>query len=139
MSYLVTRNANQVMDGFDSLFNDFFGDWNKSARIPSVDVVENEKEYKVMAELAGYTPEEVKIDVQKHVLTVSSEKKSQMPAKGEKYIVREMAFKAFERSFTLPEGINEEAISAEFKNGLLTIVLPKMPVQQPKRIEVKIN
>lgn len=138
MKYLVTRNGNPVMDGFDGLFNDFFGDWSTSCKIPSVDVHEDNKQFTVEAELAGYSQDEVQISVQKHVLTISSQKETKKEG-DRKYLVRERAYRAFERSFTLPEGIDENNITAEFTNGILTIALPKVPVEQPKKIEVKIN
>ncbi|MBO4388916.1 MAG: Hsp20/alpha crystallin family protein [Spirochaetales bacterium] len=138
MRYLVTRNNNSLMDGFDGIFNDFFGDWSTTCKIPSVDVKEDEKQYTVEAELPGYTEADVRIHVQNHVLTISSEKKTEAKD-GKKYLVRERYYRSFERSFTLPEGIDEANISAEFKNGILDIALPKLPVEKPKQIEVKIG
>lgn len=138
MKYLVTRSGNPLIDGFDGMFNDFFGDWSTSCRIPSVDVHENDKEFVVEAELAGYTEKDVKVNVQKHVLTISSQKQSEKKDNG-KYLVRERWYREFERSFTLPDGIDENNITADFANGILKIVLPKLPVEQPKRIEVKIG
>ena len=55
-----------------------------------------------------------------------------------KYVVHERSFVKFNRAFSLPEGINEESIEAEFKNGILTVTLPKLPVEQPRKITVKI-
>lgn len=54
-------------------------------------------------------------------------------------MVRERGYVKFDRSFTLPEGINESGIEAEFSNGILKVTLPKTPVEQPKKIEVKIK
>ncbi|MDD3163894.1 MAG: Hsp20/alpha crystallin family protein [Sphaerochaetaceae bacterium] len=139
MKYMVTRNNNNhVSDGFDGLFNDFFGDWGTSCRIPSVDVHENDKQYTLEAELPGYTQDDVKINVQKHVLTISSEKESH-ENEDKKYLVRERCYRSFERSFTLPEGVDEDHISADLENGVLKVALPKLPVEQPKKIEVKIG
>ena len=56
-----------------------------------------------------------------------------------KYIVRERGNIRFDRAFSLPEGINEESIEAEFKNGILTVTLPKLPVKEPKKITVKVS
>ena len=141
MRYMVTRNNNPVLDGFGGLFNDFFGDWGTSCRIPSVDVNENDKQFTLEAELPGYTQDEVKVGVQKHVLTISSEKdsKNSQGKEGSKYLVRERCYRAFERSFILPEGIDEDSITADFENGILKVNLPKLPVVQPKKIEVKIG
>ena len=58
---------------------------------------------------------------------------------GRKYLLRERRHVSFERSFTLPDDLNEEGITASFKNGILEISLPKIPKAEPKRIEVKLN
>ena len=70
------------------------------------------------------------------MLHISSEKTENKEDK--KYVVRERGYIKFNRSFSLPEGINEDAIEAEFKNGILTITLPKLPAEKPKKISVKI-
>ena len=53
--------------------------------------------------------------------------------------MHERSYVKFNRAFSLPEGINEEAIEAEFKNGILTVTLPKLPVKEPKKITVKVS
>ena len=78
------------------------------------------------------------IDVEKHVLHISSEK-VEKKHEDKKYVVHERGFVKFNRAFSLPEGINEEAIEAEFKNGILTVTLPKLPVKEPKKITVKVS
>ncbi len=134
MAYMMTRKTNDYMD---ELFNDMFGTWGiRNSSYPTVNVYEDSKAFYVEAELPGYTSEDVNIDVEKHVLHISSEKAEKKEDR--KYILRERDYVKFNRSFSLPEGINEEAIEAEFKNGILTITLPKIPVEQPKKIAVKI-
>lgn len=138
MKYMTTRSDYPVLDGFEGLFNDFFGDWSRISRIPTVDVIEDEKKFTLEAELPGYTEDDLKISVQNHVLTLSSQKKSE-DAKNGKYLIRERSYRSFERRFTLPEGIDEGAITAVFTNGVLAVSLPKLPVVQPRSIEVKIG
>lgn len=134
MNYLMTRNDND----FETLFNNMFGNWGiKNSNIPSVDVFEDEKAYYVEAELAGYNEEDVNVHIEKHVLHISSEKSTSK--EGKKFIIRERSFMKFDRSFSLPESVDESGISAEFKNGVLTVTLPKKPIEKPKRIEVKIS
>jgi len=136
MNYLMTRNA---ANDFDTFFNDMLGNWGvKNSTIPSVDVYEDEKAYYVEAELPGYTEDEVNVHVEKHVLHISSEKVNEKK-ENKKFLVRERGYVKFDRSFTLPEGINESGIEAEFSNGILKVTLPKTPVEQPKKIEVKIK
>ena len=136
MNYLMTRNA---ANDFDTFFNDMLGNWGvKNSTIPSVDVYEDEKAYYVEAELPGYTEDEVNVHVEKHVLHISSEKANEKK-ENRKFLVRERGYVKFDRSFTLPEGINESGIEAEFSNGILKVTLPKTPIEQPKKIEVKIK
>ena len=136
MNYLMTRNA---ANDFDTFFNDMLGNWGvKNSTIPSVDVYEDEKAYYLEAELPGYTEDEVNVHVEKHVLHISSEKVNEKK-ENKKVLVRERGYVKFDRSFTLPEGINESGIEAEFSNGILKVTLPKTPVEQPKKIEVKIK
>lgn len=136
MNYLMTRNA---ANDFDTFFNDLLGNWGvRNSSIPSVDVYEDEKAYYLEAELPGYTQDEVNVHVEKHVLHISSEKVNEKK-ENKKFLVRERGYVKFDRSFTLPEGINESGIEAEFSNGILKVTLPKTPVEQPKKIEVKIK
>ena len=135
MNYLMTRNA---ANDFDTFFDDMFGNWGiKNSAIPTVNVYEETTAFYVEAELPGYTAEDVNIHVEKHVLHISSEKTAKKEER--KYILRERTFVKFDRAFTLPEGIDEDSIDAEFSNGILTIILPKKPVEQPKKIAVKIK
>lgn len=107
---------------------------------PPVDIVETDKAYVIEAELAGYTQEEVQVNVDKHVLKISSSKENLKDVdENKKSLVRERYYRAFERSFSLPEDIAEDQIEGEFANGVLTITLPKKPEVQPKSIEVKIK
>lgn len=133
-NYLMTKNADT---DFDTLFDNIFGNWGvRNSTYPTVNVYEDSKAFYVEAELPGYTSDDVNIDVEKHVLHISSEKIENEQDK--KYVLHERGYMKFDRAFSLPEGINEEAIEAEFKNGILTITLPKLPTEQPKKITVKI-
>lgn len=140
MKYYVTYNRNNPVDNYHSLFNDLWSDWGTSNKIPPVDVVETDKAYMIEAELAGYSLDEVVVNVDKHVLKLSSAKQSK-PEEDEKKksLIRERYYRAFERSFSLPEDIDEGAIEGEFSDGVLTITLPKKAEVQPKSIEVKIK
>jgi len=140
MKYYVTYNNSNPASNFDSLFNDIFGDWGVSrSKIPPVDIYETEKAYVIEAELAGYKQDEVAVNVDKHVLRISSDKQSLKDADGKKNLVRERIYKKFERSFSLPEDVEENQIEGEFADGVLTITLPKKEEVLPKTIEVKIK
>ncbi len=150
MKYLVTRNANPVsmVNEFDSLFNNFWNDWGiPSSKIPPVDIHETDDAYVLEAELPGYNEKDVNVSVEKHVLRISSVKeackdedeKEEKHSKDKNYLVRERCYQSFERSFTLPEGIDEDHITGEFKNGGLVLSMPKLPVEKPKKIDVKLK
>jgi len=140
MKYYVSYNNNNPVSNFESLFNDLWSDWGvSSSKIPPVDIYETEKAYVIEAELAGYKQDEVQVNVDKHVLRISSDKQTLKDADGKKNLVRERYFKKFERSFSLPEDIDESAIEGEFSDGVLTITLPKKEEVLPKTIEVKIR
>ncbi|MBJ2356643.1 MAG: Hsp20/alpha crystallin family protein [Sphaerochaeta sp.] len=141
MKYYVTYNNSNPVSGFDSLFNDLWADWGTNrSKIPPVDIYETEKAYVIEAELAGYKQEEVSVNIEKHVLKISSDKQSLKSAdEKQKNLVRERYFKKFERSFSLPEDIDEGNIEGEFADGVLTITLPKKKEALPKTIEVKIK
>ena len=101
---------------------------------------ETPDEYVVKAEMPGFSEEDVKITVDKHVLRISGKhSETEKDGKGRKYLIRERRMDSFERSFSLPEGVDEGAISAGFKDGVLTVTLPKTPEEKPRQIEVKIN
>jgi HSP20 family molecular chaperone IbpA len=140
MKYYVSYNHNNPVSNFESLFNDLWSDWGaSSSKIPPVDIYETEKAYVIEAELAGYKQDEVQVNVDKHVLRISSDKQSLKDVDGKKSLVRERYFKKFERSFSLPEDIDESAIEGEFSDGVLTVTLPKKDEVLPKTIEVKIK
>ncbi len=144
MKYIVNRNPNtlSVARDFDSLFNSLWNNWGiPSAKVPSVDIWEDKNAYVVEAELPGYDQKDVDVHIDKHVLKIASVCEAETENKKEKeepnYLIRERTCRGFERSFTLPEGIDEDNIEGEFKNGVLTITIPKVPEKQPKKIDVK--
>jgi len=106
---------------------------------PLVDVIEDEKEYLVKAELPEVKKDDVKISVQDDVLTMSGERTQEKEEKGKKFHRIERAYGSFSRSFTLPEDADASKIAADFKNGVLTVHLPKSQRAKPKSIEVTIG
>lgn len=128
---------------FDDFFDSMLNAWGVStSKIPAVDIEEGKNEYKISAELPGFDQNDVNVYVEKHVLHIASVKKSEQNEKdesGKKYLVRERRQESFERSFTLPEDVDEESISAAYKNGLLELAMPKKVSAVPKKIDVKIN
>jgi HSP20 family protein len=107
--------------------------------VPRVDVVETEVEYLIHAELPGVEKSDVKISVQEGVLSVAGQRQPEKEEKGKRYHRVERAYGTFVRMFTVPDYVDDSRLTAEFKNGLLTIHLPKTEKAKPKSIEVKVN
>src|SRR2546421_881419 len=106
--------------------------------MPLADITEDEKEYLIKAELPELKREDVKVTVENGVLTISGERKFEKEEKNKKYHRVERGYGTFMRSFTLPDDADANKIKAEFKNGLLTVHLPKSEHAKPKQIEVNV-
>ncbi len=106
---------------------------------PLVDITEDQKEYVIKAELPEIKKEDVKINVQNDVLTISGERKYEKEEKDKKHHRIERAYGSFVRSFTIPDDADAEQVSAEFKEGLLRVHLLKTERAKPKSIEVKVS
>ncbi|MDD4082682.1 MAG: Hsp20/alpha crystallin family protein [Sphaerochaetaceae bacterium] len=139
--YLTNNNVNDMAGDLNNLFGDFFDNLSNpiNSKVPSVDIFEDASFYTIEAELPGFKEENVSINVEKHVLNLKSLKEEENKKDERKVLIRERNSCKFERSFRLPEGVDEEKISAEFSNGVLKILVPKMPEVQPKAITVKIK
>jgi HSP20 family protein len=105
---------------------------------PLVDIVEDEKEYLIKAELPEVKREDVKVSVEEGVLTVSGERKFEKEEKGKKYHRIERAYGRYARSFTLPDDADPSKVTAEFKDGVLRVHLPKSEKAKPKSVEIKV-
>ena len=110
-----------------------------AAWAPSVDISEDANEYLIKAELPEVTKEEVKVTVENGVLTVSGERKLEREEADRKYHRIERSYGSFLRSFALPEDADPDRVTAEFRDGLLQIRLPKSEVAKPKQIEVSVT
>lgn len=110
-----------------------------SAWLPPVDITEDEKEYLLKAELPEVKKDDVKVTIEHGALTIRGERKAEKEEKGRKFHRIERSYGSFERSFTLPEGTESGKIRSEFKDGVLTVHLPKNPTATPKPIEIKVQ
>jgi HSP20 family protein len=106
---------------------------------PSIDVIENEDNIQLKAELAGMDPADINIEVQDNVLTLSGERRFQEEVKEDKYYRIERRYGSFSRSIALPQQINEEGIEAKYENGVLQVSVPKAEIVKPKKITVAIG
>ena len=130
-----------------NVWDDFFGkDFMKSflnenwsnANVPAVNVVKDKKEYRIEVAAPGLDKKDLKINVEKNVLTISSELEESKEEKAKGFIRKEFNYSSFSRSFSLPEDTNAEKIKATHKHGVLTVVLPKNEVVN-KNKEIKIS
>jgi HSP20 family protein len=102
-----------------------------------VDLSETEEEVLVRAVLPGIKPEDVEISVNEGVLTVRGEAKSETTEEKENFYRREIRYGSFARSLPLPTRVNQDKAEAEFKDGILTVHLPKSEEVRPKSIKIK--
>jgi HSP20 family protein len=115
-----------------------------SVSVPShpMDIVETKDSFQLTADAPGFTPDEINVHMHEGTLTISGQRKQESEEKDEsgKVIRRERFASSFSRSFTLPESINEDGISAKLDKGVLTVTVPKVepaPKAEPKRITVQ--
>lgn len=154
MFSLVTRRpatwvANDVRR-MDRLFNDVFTAFpfsdlitrdaeSTAAWIPAVDVFETAEGLRVIAELPGVKPEDVKVSVEQGVLTLRGEKRQSAEEQTESVHRYERSYGVFQRSFQLPSSVDADRIDARMEHGVLTIALPKAEKAKAKEIAVKIG
>lgn len=100
-----------------------FKGWNNS--LPAANVSETEKEYRVELAIPGFKKEEVKVNLDNEVLTVSAESRTEKEEKTRKFTRKEFSYGSFTRSFQLPKVANAEKIEAKYENGLLKLAIPK--------------
>jgi HSP20 family protein len=144
---LVNWNPFREMDDLLARFQRGFGrslanngeDLPATMLAPAVDISETPKEYIIKAEMPGLKKEEVKVSVQNGVLTISGERKSETERKDEKYHRVERSYGSFMRSFALPEDVVAERVTAESKDGILTVCVPRSEAPKPKSVEIKVN
>jgi HSP20 family protein len=108
-------------------------------KVPAVDIVEKEKEYEITAELPGMDEKNIDVKFADGILLIKGEKSEEKEEKEKDYYLSERRFGSFHRSFQVPAGIDADKIEASFKNGVLTVKLPKTPeaLKQEKKIAIK--
>jgi HSP20 family protein len=106
---------------------------------PAVDIYETENELVVKADLPEVNEKDLDVRVESNMLTIRGERKFENKVEQEDYLRVERTYGAFSRSFSLPNTVNSEAIKADYKNGVLTITLPKRAESKPKQVKVNIT
>jgi HSP20 family protein len=137
------RELDTLQNEMNRLFSSFFdtpttGNGASAGRrwVPAMDLVETDENFLLKADLPGMTEGDVAIEVERNVLTISGERKVETEAKKDGYYRIERASGKFARSLTLPEGVDAEAVTASFDNGVLEVRIPKPVQAQPRRVQI---
>ena len=149
MTYLTTRRPMRNFFSFPNemgrIFGDLFAshedetDTEETSWMPTVDISETENGYEIRAELPGVSENDVNVSVTDNVLTVKGEKRQEAETDGKDYHRVERRYGSFQRSFMLPRHIETDAIKAGFKDGVLTLGIPKAEVAKPTEVPIKVN
>jgi len=129
------------MGTFGNFFDDFFTrDFNIPSNTPSINIIENEGAFRIELAAPGLEKTDFNIQVEKELLKISVEKKSEQEVKEENFTRREFNFSTFSKSFHIPDTVNAEAIAGNYENGVLSLSLPKKEEDKTtlsKTIEIK--
>ena len=147
MMELVRWNPLKEMSLLHNQFNRFFSDpflpaemgWDEGTRNvwhPAVDIFEKDDKMVIKAELPGMDKKDINLDIRNDVLTLRGERKYENEVKEENFYRKEMSRGSFVRSFNLPGDVDADRIKAEFKDGILTVEVPKPENRKPKQITV---
>ena len=140
MGLLTKQNGS----AWPKLVQDFFGSENpfdldekfwlpeKGVEIPSTNMIENDKEFKLELSAPGFDKKEFKVEVVDGMLYISAEKEEKKEEKKENYRKKEFSYSSIRRSFSLPENVMDEKIDAKYDNGILNVVLPKQVIESDK-------
>ncbi len=140
----IEREFGRMFDNFEKKFG--FGnggnendEYENAVWSPLTDISENSENYSLKMDLPGISKKDVKISYRDGQLTISGERKQEEDNKDSKYHRVERSFGKYYRSFTLPAKIKESEIEAEFKDGQLTVIVPKSEEAKPKELEIKVK
>jgi len=138
------RELTSLQNEMNRLFSSAFDTPTNGAQtmrrwMPAMDLVETDSQFVLTADLPGLTENDVNIEVDDRVLTVSGERKANHEASQDGYHRVERAFGSFSRSLTLPKGVNAEAVEANFEHGVLEIRIPKPEQPKPRKITIAAN
>jgi len=140
------RELTSLQNEMNRLFNTFFdtpttGNGTATPRrwIPAMDLVETDDHFILKADLPGLAQEDVNLEVDDNVLTVSGERKAEHEDRREGYVRVERSYGAFRRSLTLPDGVDPEGVSASFDKGVLEVRIPKPEERQPRRVAIQVG
>jgi len=122
-----------------SVFDEMLDERTKPHRYPAVDVLESKDSFLIRAELPGMKREDIQVEVKDGTLVLSGERKAEKLGEGVEYRHLERVNARFSRSFSLPEIVQEDAIAASYKDGVLEVRVPKAEKAKPRQIEVTVH
>ncbi len=129
---LMSKNFSDIMDEF---FNDVVNT-NRDSFVPGIDISETDNQFLISAELPGMSKEDIDINLDNGRLTISGERKFEKEEEGKTFHRVETRYGSFNRSFQLPDNVDEESINAKYENGLLNITIDKAEDKVKKKIEI---
>lgn len=127
---------------FSPLFEDFWHPFHveeKSDRVPRADILERKDDYVIYIEMPGVDKDDIKVEIENNLLTISGKKDIHEKSNGEQYFRVERQCGNYWRNFRLGDEINHSKVSSKYENGVLKVVLPKAEKSKPKSVEVKVN
>ncbi|AGB48988.1 molecular chaperone (small heat shock protein) [Methanomethylovorans hollandica DSM 15978] len=130
----------QMQQQLNSMFKDMtMGDrWTEADTLaPLVDVQDRGDKLLVTADLPGVDKQNVNIDVQENLISISAKSGTETESEEEGYMRRERTYKMFSRTLTLPEAVTSEGAKAKLENGVLTVELPKLQIEEKKKILIE--
>jgi HSP20 family protein len=137
------RGLSTLQDQFNRLFNESFRNHPEESALttwaPAVDIYETPNELVVKADLPDVHEKDIDVRVENNLLTIRGERKFEKSVSEENFLRVERTYGAFSRSFSLPNTVNAETIGAEYKNGVLTVTLPKREESKPRQVKVTVN
>lgn len=137
------RGLSTLQDQFNRLFNESFRNQPDESALttwaPAVDIYETPNELVVKADLPDVNEKDIDVRVENNLLTIRGERKFEKSVSEENFLRVERTYGAFSRSFSLPNTVNAEKIGAEYKNGVLTVTLPKREESKPRQVKVTVN
>jgi HSP20 family protein len=133
-----------LRDEIDRLFDLSLGDWDSaspwmSGWVPALDVYENKDGFVVKAEMPGMKKEEIEVSLNAGTLSICGERKQESESKGQEWIRSERTFGRFQRTLELPATVQADKVNADYRDGILTVTLPKAEEAKPKQIGVTVG
>lgn len=141
-----TNGAPQARDPFQTLFGRLFGDalqgfygTPEASLVPRANISENDQAYELAFEMPGLDEKDIEVNMQDHALTITAERKEDKEAKDKRWHRVEHSYGQFMRTIALPNDASGEGIGAVYRQGVLTVTVPKAPESRPQKIQVRGN